>query len=260
MTLISLTSSPVSFTGTGTAASSWEPNRPTGITWVPLWDTPTSDYGFDFSPYPAVSDSGSGFDGSSHWAVNGNGGSGMSRVSDAGQLHSPTNALDILYPGSGAGGGGNGSLGVDLGGLGTVKRLYVCTDVWHASDAELNSISNKFMVVFCNAGAGGNYNFEYRFNSGYFCLLDGPGSGQINGPAFGADGTALNTWVKMEICLDAIAGTAKWWVNGALQWTYSHAIFTPWDSFLLSSTWGGGGTHTHAWHRRHGHLTIRYTL
>lgn len=229
-----------------------------------------SDYPMNATSYPAVSDSGASFDSAgetsrsepvSGWAVNGNGGSGMAKVTDTAQLHSPGNALEITYPGSGAGGGGNGALGIDLGGLGAVKRLYACTDVWHASDAELNSISNKFMVVFCNAGAGGNYNFEYRFNSAYYSLIDGPGSPGPNafGPTSGAI-TALNTWVMVEWYLDAIANVSQCWVNGSLLWTYSRTIFTPWDSFLLSSTWGGGGTHTHSWKRRHGHLTLHYAL
>lgn len=245
--------------------AAWAPNF---IGLPGTWNLLT-DYPFNATTYAAVSDSGANFDATgetarsepvSGWAINGNGGSGMSKVTDATQLHSPSNALDVLYPGSGAGGGGNGSLGIDLGGLGAVKRLYLCCDVWHASDAELNSISNKMFVVFCNAGAGGNYNMEYRFNSAYFCLLDGPGSGQINGPNFGAPGTALNTYVMMEWRLDAIAGVSQFWVNGVLQWTYNAALFTPWDSLLLSSTWGGGGTHTHAWHRRMGHCTVHYSL
>jgi hypothetical protein len=163
--------------------------------------------------------------------------------------------VQVTQPGSGSGGGGNGNFYWNL--PANVRRFYICINVRHSQPYDWNTVSNKFCVLF-GPNVPGNINFEMRFNDQYFKVVT-----DAIYPS-GATGVSMDNaaWHMVEWYFDDIAKINKCWLDGTLVWNTGlvGASAGPYDLFLLSSTWGGGGTHTFQCQRFHDAMSVFYAV
>jgi hypothetical protein len=218
-------------------------NRPASYTTV------TTDYAFSAvlptSPSDVTIPDGSG------WAISSAG--SLARVSDATAPRSSPYAAQWTYPPSLTGGN---SVGKFYRSVGSANAFYISLAVWHDSNFEFNSVSNKF-VTFFNSDGGTDLLETSHNGSPLVWQFERPGSTTLYGPttAFGTSITEADlrgTWWNLEIQYVGGVGTGsvRVWAgrsdgsDGAVgQLVMQHTginVYLPAPEFQLDSTWGGG--------------------
>ena len=212
---------------------SW-PNEPAGL-------AVRTDYAFpDAIP---VTNADVPIPGGSGWNSIYNGAGNVSLVPGVGAPMSPSTVLQLMYPVGFVAGSGPGTVYYNLP---SVNKLYVGfwwkpSNPWQGHPSGVN----KMTFVFTGSGSmplimygppGGPYElkFEPEFGNTYWLEPD------VHVPV------TLGVWHRVELFLDAGAGTADWWLDGQ---RIGHATGVPYGGpFVLwefASTWGGiGGTKT----------------
>jgi hypothetical protein len=218
-------------------------NRPVNYTTV------ISDYAFNDVP-PASADAPMGTEG---WNVVFASGGGLTRETDPTAPISPTNVLQWHYgPGHTAGTGvGNVYREVDP----SITEFYVAFSVWHDSNYEWNSISNKLFYI-----EPGNIILQSRHNNEYLSVYIG--QSDVNYAPTNPRPIPLGQWVNIEYQVKrGPSGFIRVWMNGVLVTSYTGINVPAGDGqtqeLKLDSTWGGQtGPTTRDSYRRIDHILI----
>jgi len=185
------------------------------------------------------------------WSVVYNAGGSMARVSDPTAPVSPPYVLQWKYPAGHASGGGVGNLVHDL--AGNASEVYVAFSMWHDSNFEWNSISNKMLYL-----EPGNILVESQVYGqalvGYIGSIGG-----IYYPSI-VQSWPMGGWASIEVQIRrGTNGLLRVWKNGVL--VLDRALSIPTTTSLqelkLDTTWGGQtGPKTRDSYRRIDHVFV----
>jgi hypothetical protein len=185
-----------------------------------------TNYGFGDVP-PA----GAGLAYADGWYVNNYG--EMDRVTDANAPVSPSSALQWTYE---RGGTSGTSVGIVYHQYpANTTEFYVAFSLWHDSNFEWNTISNKLFYI-----EPGNIILESKTDNDYLTVYIG-----ATGTLYKATNprtSPLGQWVNIELLVKrGNPGVVKVWMNGTLVMDRTPAVPGPgsYGELKLDSTWGG---------------------
>src|SRR5262245_61929283 len=212
--------------------SNWA-NEPAGF-------TPITDWALNEAPPTTGADE--PISGSNGWKIVYNGSVGRSSgwvalASDSSAPFSST-VYDFVYPEGMVEGTAPGT--VYYSGLNNTE-LYVGF-WWKASSPfDYGPNGTKIAFLFNGGGDSGGQQFMIMRPDGALHVWVGyPGDFQWRPPNVNAARVTLGVWHQIEWYSDIRKGTLKWWLDGALQGTYSNVRNShPFDMFQFSPTFGG---------------------
>jgi hypothetical protein len=222
-------------------------NRPAGYSNV------VTDYAFSAVLPTSPSDVSIG-DGSG-WSLSSAG--SLARVSDATAPRSAPYAAQWTYP---PGHTAGTSVGKFYRSVGSATSFYISLAVWHDSNFDFNTVSNKF-VTFFNSDGGTDLLETSHNGSPWVWQFERPSTTILYGPTT-AFGNALTlaglrgTWWNVEIQYvgGVGSGVVRVWAgrsdgsDGPVgQLIMEHTginVYLPAPEFQLDSTWGGGPPET----------------
>ena len=190
------------------------------------------DYGFDDDPSLGTGDHQIG----SGWGLIYGDGTTSLEV-DATAPVSPSNVFEWYYPTGLTTGTGVGNLYHTL--PTGVSEFYIAFSIWHDSNFEWNTISNKLVII----EPGGIY-FQTRHNATYW-NFDIIGSGSlIYNPNMATGPDPTGQWVNIELQIKRgnPTGILRVWADGELITEYTDANIstsTTGQQLMIASTWGG---------------------
>ena len=215
----------------GLGDGNW-PNEPTGLTFLTSW-------GFD-AELPTAGDV--SIPGSPGWRVTyerspAPGRGSAQRVSDSGAPFSPASVYDFVYPEGMIEGTAPATVYY------TFSAREVYAGFWWKPSApfDLGPNGNKIAFLFNGGGDGGGQQFLMLRTDGRLHVLpEYPGDFRWRSPNVTATSVTLGAWHRIEWYADGSTGALKWWLDGALQGSYTD-VRNPvaFDMFQFSPTWGG---------------------